>query len=581
MATPKDANERLLDLAVRHRIGLERLSTSTVRRVLAQIRRVEIDVLGRIAARSALGRSDGNLTALLGELRSLYVESYRPLTRGLQGDLFELAGYEAEFQAKALGSVLSVQTNTPILTQVVAAVNARPFQGRLLQGWLDDLPVGAASRVQEAIRQGFIEGESTDSIIKRIRGTKAAKYRDGLMEISRRGAESLVRTAVTHIASVAQEETYAANADVLDGVEWVSVLDSRTTPICQSRDGKVYAVGRGPRPPAHIRCRSTTIGRVKGSEPPPRLIYGEWLKRQPPSVQNEVLGKTRGDLFRTGKVPVDRFTDPAGNQLTLEQLQARESAAFSAARIGGNGGAGSRGGSGNGRKPWPWDARKWGGDLSVDTDEKVLSSGLLPSRTAAADLARMLVSGVPEELSLGARWQSDGANVRFGARASAEDGETVAQVQRTFFRKHGRSVVAHDYFRVDGSFQRQGGAKRMMQNAVIAYDDLGQERVEVHAALNVGGYAWASLGFAAQEPSLMRQIILDRAERKLENVADVELVRQVVRRSSDLTLMADIAGLRGSGDRKVGKDILLGSDWWGYIDLTDERHRALLRKLLK
>jgi len=211
----------------------------------------------------------------------------------------------------------------PTGPQVVAATNARPFQGRFLRDWLSEAEAGAAKRVRETIRQGFIEGRTVSEMARSIRGTKAAQYRDGILEISRRGAETMVRTAVTHTASVAAQETYAAFGDIITAVEWVSTLDARTSEICAGRDGKVYPVDSGPRPPAHPNCRSTTIGRVRGLEPIQRQTYNEWLKDQPEAVQNEVLGKAKADLFRSGSLPLDRFTDPAGKVLTLEQLRAR------------------------------------------------------------------------------------------------------------------------------------------------------------------------------------------------------------------------------------------------------------------
>jgi SPP1 gp7 family putative phage head morphogenesis protein len=326
-------SERLLNAAIRHRIGLERVSAATVRKVLALIKRVEQDVLRRIAVRASLGRGDNQLQVLLAELRSLYDAGYQHVHGAARADIDALAQYEAAFQAHSLGAILGYQLAVPTYPVLIAAVNARPFQGKLLQGWLDGLVDGAAGRVMDAIRMGFVEGQSTDAMIRVIRGTRAAAYKDGLMAISRRGAEAMIRTAITHTASVAQESVYEANAGVIVGIEWISTLDNRTTPICQERDGKVYAVGKGPRPPAHINCRSTTMARLKGSEPPPRLTYAEWLAKQTPARQDDILGKTRGRLYREGKLPIDRFVDPAGRMWTLEELRRREGGAFEEAGL--------------------------------------------------------------------------------------------------------------------------------------------------------------------------------------------------------------------------------------------------------
>ena len=52
--------------------------------------------------------------------------------------------------------------------------------------------------------------------------------------------------------------------------------------------------------------------------------YGTWLKRQPDGFQNDMLGKTRAELFRTGQVPIDRFVDDMGRTITLQELAIKE-----------------------------------------------------------------------------------------------------------------------------------------------------------------------------------------------------------------------------------------------------------------
>lgn len=56
--------------------------------------------------------------------------------------------------------------------------------------------------------------------------------------------------------------------------------------------------------------------------------YSDWLKRQPEAVQNDILGATKAQLFRDGKLTLDRFVDSKGRVLTLEELKRRDGAAF-------------------------------------------------------------------------------------------------------------------------------------------------------------------------------------------------------------------------------------------------------------
>jgi hypothetical protein len=55
-----------------------------------------------------------------------------------------------------------------------------------------------------------------------------------------------------------------------------------------------------------------------------QTTYGGWLKGQSEEFQNDVLGPQRAQLFRSGKVKIDRFTDSNGRVLTLDELSARE-----------------------------------------------------------------------------------------------------------------------------------------------------------------------------------------------------------------------------------------------------------------
>jgi len=66
---------------------------------------------------------------------------------------------------------------------------------------------------------------------------------------------------------------------------------------------------------------------------PAKTTYQEWLKKQPVGFQDEVLGKTKGQLFRKGDVTLDRFVDKRGAELTLQQLAKTRPASFDAAGV--------------------------------------------------------------------------------------------------------------------------------------------------------------------------------------------------------------------------------------------------------
>ena len=335
--TPEQAH----GLAVNHRIGLSRYSTSVVRRVMAQLNRVEKDVEARLLTGGMTTLAGERLEALLAEVRAIQAQGGVVIGQRINSAVADLAGAEAEFAARLAGIPLSTTAFVtlgplPPLEQIVAAVNARPFQGRFLRDWLKDAEEGAARRTRDLIRQGFVEGRTTDAIVRALRGTKAAQYRDGVLEISRRGAEAMVRTAMTHTANVAAQATWAANADIVKGWIFVATLDGRTTLICAGLHGQEFAIGKGPQPPRHPACRSTSVPRldaIPGVTPFEMPSYQAWLKAQPADVQNDILGVAKARLFRDGGLTIDRFVDNKGRVLTLAELRKRDADAFTRAGV--------------------------------------------------------------------------------------------------------------------------------------------------------------------------------------------------------------------------------------------------------
>jgi len=348
-------NDDIVDALTRHQIGLQRLSSATVRRIVALLRRVDARLVERLLSEDISAISRGRQEALLRDVRRILEDAYENATGALRADLDELARYEGEYQGELFRRVIPVRLEYASISgdQLVAAVNSRPFQGKLLREWFAELTAAAARRMRDAIRMGIVEGRTTDQMIRDIRGTRANGFRDGILDVNRRHAAAAVQTAVNHTANAARNAYYEANRDILKGIQWVSTLDSRTTLICASRDGKVYEVGKGPRPPAHVNCRSTTTPVLKSwrelgvdvddAAPGTRasmngqvaagVTYEEWLRRQPESVQEDVLGVAKARLFRDGGLRIDRFVDRQGEAYTLEELRRREADAWAAAAL--------------------------------------------------------------------------------------------------------------------------------------------------------------------------------------------------------------------------------------------------------
>lgn len=364
------SNDDIADDFTAHQIGLIALAGGLRNRIIALLERVEPDLRALIERRlSVIARNGGidrgpatttRLVRLERSMRRLLGPSFDSINEETRDTLLALALHETGFsQAVVAGALpVSVEFGQPTAIALRATVLSRPFQGRILRTWLSDFEANDRRRMMNAVRFGLVQGETPTQISRRIFGTSTLF--DGTRTITRRGAQTLAQTAVTAIASNARREWLLANADVFSEEVYTATLDSRTTAICRSLDGRRFPVGEGPYPPLHMNCRSIRVpvvdGEVIGSRPavgvaksdleglrgkarrdkvaslvgqvPAKTTYAEFLKRQSVAFQNEALGVTKGKLFRDGGLTLDRYVDRAGMELTLPQLKVREADAF-------------------------------------------------------------------------------------------------------------------------------------------------------------------------------------------------------------------------------------------------------------
>jgi len=335
------ANEQLRDKTIAHEILLNRYYSNTTKKVMDLLRTVEKDLVLKLKTLDI----DSNTTIKqvdkqLESIRTVLNEGYDLMGRDLLQEMKDAAIYEQEWQAKTITAAVPIELNLVMAAPVTlfAAIEDTPFQGKLLKEWIDKLDTESFNSIQSAVRMGLVEGQSYSDITRRIIGTKALQYSDGVMHLNRTKTQALVSTAVAHSTNAARDEFYKANDDLVKSVQFVATLDMRTTPICRAKDGQVYPLTAYPRPPLHFRCRSVVTAVLKSwkelglKEPAPGTrssmdgqiaeteTYQTWLAKKSPEFQDEVLGKARGEMFRNGTT-LDRFVDDSGKTLTLEQLK--------------------------------------------------------------------------------------------------------------------------------------------------------------------------------------------------------------------------------------------------------------------
>jgi len=334
-------NDDIADKLTGRDVVLQRFFKGAARRVLDTLKASEARIVERLLDASE-GMSRTRQEKLLKDIRAIIATGHKDALGVLTVDIAGLAEIESEFVAGTIADEIPVafQTVTPAPAQVIAATNARPFQGKLLADVYRELPEASFRKIRDTIRLGFLEGQTTPEIIRALRGTAVQGYKNGVFNRARRDMEAVTRTALAHTANTARNEVYKANEGVIKGVQWTSTLDGKTSAICQARDGEIYPPDEGPRPPAHFNCRSATVPITKSwkelgydigevdegtrasmnGQVPADQNYDAWLRKQPAAFQDEVLGKGKADLFRDG-MNVKKFVDKSGRELSLDELR--------------------------------------------------------------------------------------------------------------------------------------------------------------------------------------------------------------------------------------------------------------------
>jgi SPP1 gp7 family putative phage head morphogenesis protein len=382
----------------RNAIDLNRYSNSVARRVINAYNDIIIDatnqlrVIDDLAAPNKAARLRGILAQLKDSLATWAGDATELTATELQG----LAELQSEFVTDQLRKVLpagsrdavrtveispqfaqSVVTTDPTQLNVVAlsddlfaAVQGAPAtfsltaakgatitlpNGEVLTKAFRGIAVDQAEQFSQVVRNGLLTGETTQSIAKRLIGNlQFGEEAKTVRQLVAAGGQAtavadnqvmaLVRTSINQVANSASQQVYEANQDITKKYRYVATLDSRTSSICAALDGREFEYGKGPMPPQHFNCRSTTVPIIDPDILPPSTIakrasadgpvpintsYGQWLKDQPLKTQQDVLGASKVPYFNRlvdkygAKDAMAKLVRDDGSELTLEQLRKR------------------------------------------------------------------------------------------------------------------------------------------------------------------------------------------------------------------------------------------------------------------
>lgn len=260
-------------------------------------------------------------------------------------DTHALAIVVSERTVAAMNDILPAAIKTPSAERLASLTKDVLIDGAPTSAWWEKQASDTAFKFAAAVRQGVTNGETNEKIVARI----VSRAGDGVLDIARRNARTLVHSSIMSAANQARLASFRNNADVIAGVRWLSTLDSHTCLQCAALDGQAWnlegAALPGTRldfqvPPAHPNCRcvlspiSKTFRELGIAMPEPepgkraafggqvsaKTTFADFLARQTPEFVDKVLGKTRADLFLAGRLTLTDLVARSGRELTLDEL---------------------------------------------------------------------------------------------------------------------------------------------------------------------------------------------------------------------------------------------------------------------
>lgn len=294
-------------------IQAQAVATYTLREVLRRLDRLERELTAAIFSadldgRKAPGKQRQALAEFKAEVDEKILTVYRELLSRTEEDFATLAEKEDEAQRLAFPLFGSVRQSA------VFNVSAMMILGASLRQWYSRQAGDLQFRTVQAMRQGLAASEAPAKLAERIKGgTDAAGIESApLVTVSKRAAETVIRTAVTQIQSeitLGLSEKLPASVDY--GWQQISILDGRTTQICRAYAFKLWTKDYKPighklpfngGVPRHPNCRSRIVLYLFDDGPTKELTFREWMDTLNAKQRDQIFGRERIAAWQAGKI---------------------------------------------------------------------------------------------------------------------------------------------------------------------------------------------------------------------------------------------------------------------------------------
>lgn len=296
-----------------------------VRRWLQLERRLSGNIAAlalEMTARQAAGLPI-SVSMLLNETR------YRELLIQLQDELATYTQYaertiESGQQAMASAGVrqasqaIAAQVSTSFNRLPIAAVEhmvgltgaGTPLNTLLVQSW----PLSA-----QGLTTALVEGVALGYNPRKV----ARNMAEGMTGTLNR-MMTIARTETLRVYNEASRQSYIASG-IVTSYTRIAAHDNRTCLHCIVLEGSVYPTNE--LMPSHPNCRCALIPIVTGAPPPEWLRGEEWFRAQDSETQRSIMGASRYELWRMGRIGLADSTQVVPNAVwgdTLRTVPLRE-----------------------------------------------------------------------------------------------------------------------------------------------------------------------------------------------------------------------------------------------------------------
>jgi hypothetical protein len=210
--------------------GVTRTNVQRSSRIASAVRAIA-DSLDELAAQSAVVITDG-----VGQVTSASVTAQAAIA----GSQLPAAGYPL------------VDVNDRVITAIVDRT-AQQITARTR-------PLAQAG--QAAVRRALVVGAARADNPTKVARDMVSLARQGGVDIPVRRAEAIARTELNDAARAASRTWGQANADTLQGWEWLSSRSETTCPACWGKDGTLHELDESG-PDGHPNCTCTRLLRTK------------------------------------------------------------------------------------------------------------------------------------------------------------------------------------------------------------------------------------------------------------------------------------------------------------------------------